>query len=141
MNPSAPFIGRPVATTLLTIGVALAGFFAFLRLPVAPLPQIDYPTITVSASMPGASPATMAATVATPLERHLGIIADVTEMSSESTVGITGSPCSSASTGASTAPRAMCRRRSMQRAPTCRRVSVRTPPTIRSTRPPRRSRS
>jgi multidrug efflux pump len=59
---------------LLTIGVALAGFFAFLRLPVAPLPQVDYPTITVSASMPGASPATMAATVATPLERHLGII-------------------------------------------------------------------
>ena len=89
VNPSAPFIGRPVATTLLTIGVALAGFFAFMRLPVAPLPQVDYPTITVSASMPGASPATMAATVATPLERHLGIIADVTGMSSESTVGIT----------------------------------------------------
>jgi multidrug efflux pump len=89
MNPSAPFIARPVATTLLTIGVALAGFFAFLRLPVAPLPQVDYPTITVSASMPGASPNTMATTVATPLERHLGIIADVTEMSSESSVGIT----------------------------------------------------
>ena len=89
VNPSAPFIARPVATTLLTIGVALAGFFAFMRLPVAPLPQVDYPTITVSASMPGASPATMAATVATPLERHLGIIADVTGMSSESTVGIT----------------------------------------------------
>src|SRR5271168_634217 len=89
MNPSAPFIARPVATTLLTIGLALAGFVAFLKLPVAPLPQVDYPTITVSASMPGASPATMAATVATPLERHLGIIADVTEMSSESAVGIT----------------------------------------------------
>ena len=89
MNPSAPFIRRPVATTLLTVGVTLAGFFAFLRLPVAPLPQVDYPTITVSASMPGASPATMAATVATPLERHLGIIADVTAMSSESSVGIT----------------------------------------------------
>ena len=89
MNPSAPFIARPVATTLLTVGVALAGFFAFLRLPVAPLPQVDYPTITVSAPMPGASPSTMAATVATPLERHLGIIADVTEMSSESAAGIT----------------------------------------------------
>src|ERR1700751_5859564 len=89
MNPSGPFIARPVATTLLTIGVLLAGFFAFLRLPVAPLPQVDYPTITVSASMPGASPETMAATVATPLERHLGIIADVAEMSSESTVGRT----------------------------------------------------
>jgi len=89
MNPSGPFIGRPVATTLLTIAVALAGFFAFLKLPVAPLPQVDYPTITVSANMPGASPATMAATVATPLERHLGIIADVVGMSSESMAGVT----------------------------------------------------
>ena len=89
MNPSAPFIGRPVATTLLTIGVALAGFFAFLRLPVAPLPQVDYPTISVSASIPGASADTMAATVATPLERHLGIIADVTEMTSRSADGST----------------------------------------------------
>src|SRR5215471_17682955 len=89
MNPSAPFIGRPVATTLLTLGVALAGFFAFLRLPVAPLPQVDYPTITVTANLPGASPATMAATVATPLERHLGIVANVIGMSSESTVGVT----------------------------------------------------
>ena len=89
MNPSAPFIGRPVATTLFTIAIAIAGLFAFLRLPVAPMPQVDYPTILVTASMPGASPKTMAATVATPLERHLGIIADVAEMTSESTVGIT----------------------------------------------------
>ena len=89
MNPSAPFIARPVATTLLTIAVVLAGFFALLKLPVAPLPQVDYPTITISANMPGASPATMAATVATPLERHLGIIANVVGMSSESSVGIT----------------------------------------------------
>ena len=89
MNPSALFIARPVATTLLTVGILLAGFFAFLRLPVAPLPQVDYPTITVSAIMPGASPETMAATVATPLERHLGIIADVASMNSESTVGRT----------------------------------------------------
>jgi multidrug efflux pump len=89
VNPSALFIARPVATTLLTLAVVLAGFFAFIRLPVAPLPQVDYPTITVSANMPGASPETMAATVATPLERHLGIIADVAEMSSESTVGKT----------------------------------------------------
>ncbi|MGC2203715.1 MAG: efflux RND transporter permease subunit, partial [Stellaceae bacterium] len=87
MNLSAPFIGRPVTTTLLTLGVALAGFFAFLKLPVAPLPQVEYPTISVSAAMPGASPETMATTVATPLERHLGIIADVTEMTSQSTVG------------------------------------------------------
>src|SRR5260370_41771669 len=84
VNPSAPFIGRPVATTLLTIGVALAGVFAFLRLPVAPLPQVDYPTISVSASMPGANPDTMAATVATPLERHLGIISDGDEMTTHS---------------------------------------------------------
>jgi multidrug efflux pump len=89
VNPSAPFIGRPVATTLLTIGIALAGFFAYLRLPVAPLPQVDYPTIMVSASMPGASADTLAATVAAPLERHLGIIADVTEMTSRSSVGDT----------------------------------------------------
>jgi multidrug efflux pump len=89
VNPSAPFIKRPVATTLLTIGIALAGFFAYLQLPVAPLPQVDFPTISVFATMPGASPDTMAATVATPLERHLGIIADVSEMTSQSTVGTT----------------------------------------------------
>ena len=89
MNPSALFIARPVATTLLTIAVVLAGLFAFLRLPVAPLPQVDYPTMTVSANLPGASPATMAATVATPLERHLGIIADVIGMHSESRGGVT----------------------------------------------------
>jgi multidrug efflux pump len=89
VNPSAPFIGRPVATTLLTIGVALVGVFAFLRLPVALLPQVDYPTISVSASIPGASADTMATTVATPLERHLGIIADVIEMTSRSAVGST----------------------------------------------------
>ncbi len=87
MNPSTPFIKRPVATTLLTIGIALAGFFAYLKLPVAPLPQVDFPTISVFATMPGASPDTMATTVATPLERHLGVIADVTEMTSQSTVG------------------------------------------------------
>src|SRR3984893_17883908 len=89
VNPSTPFIKRPVATTLLTIGIALVGFFAYLKLPVAPLPQVDFPTISVFATMPGASPDTMAMTVATPLERHLGIIADVTEMTSQSTVGTT----------------------------------------------------
>jgi multidrug efflux pump len=84
---STPFIQRPIATTLLTIGVALAGIFAFFNLPVSPLPNIDLPTISVNATMPGASPETMATTVATPLERHLGVIADVTEMTSSSTVG------------------------------------------------------
>ncbi len=85
MNLSAPFIARPVATILLTLGVALAGLLAFRLLPVAPLPQIDFPAIVVSATMPGASPEVMASTVATPLERHLGTIADVSEMSSSST--------------------------------------------------------
>ncbi len=89
MSLSTPFIERPVATTLLTIGVALAGLFAFGKLPVAPLPQVDFPTISVFAQMPGASPETMATTVATPLERHLGVIADVTEITSSSTVGST----------------------------------------------------
>ena len=89
MSLSTPFIERPIATTLLTIGVALAGIFAFIKLPVSPLPQVDYPTISVTAQLPGASPETMATTVATPLERHLGVIADVSEMTSASTVGST----------------------------------------------------
>jgi multidrug efflux pump len=89
MNPSALFIGRPVATTLLTMGLALAGAIAYFLLPVSPLPQVDIPTIMVQASMAGASPETMATSVATPLERHLGQIADVTEMTSQSTVGST----------------------------------------------------
>jgi multidrug efflux pump len=89
MNLSAPFIDRPVATTLLTIGMALAGAIAFRLLPVSPLPQVDFPTISVQASLPGASPETMAATVATPLERSLGRIAGVTEMTSSSALGST----------------------------------------------------
>ncbi len=87
MNISAPFVTRPVATTLLTIGIALAGMFAFFKLPVAPLPQVDFPTISVMATLPGASPETVATSVAEPLERHLGQIADVTEMTSSSSVG------------------------------------------------------
>ena len=89
MNFSAIFIHRPVATTLLTIGVALAGVISFFLLPVAPLPQVEFPTIAVSASLPGASPDTMAATVATPLERALGAIAGVTEITSSSSLGNT----------------------------------------------------
>ncbi|MBB5193417.1 multidrug efflux pump [Silvimonas terrae] len=89
MSFSATFITRPVATTLLTIGIALAGMVSFMLLPVSPLPQVDYPTISVSASLPGASPDTMAATVATPLERALGRIAGVTEMTSSSSLGST----------------------------------------------------
>jgi multidrug efflux pump len=87
VNISAPFIARPVATVLLTIGLALTGAAAFNYLPVAPLPKIDVPAIFVSASLPGASPEVMAATVATPLERHLGAIADVDDMTSTSNVG------------------------------------------------------
>ncbi len=89
MNISAPFIERPVTTTLLTLGIALAGAIAFRLLPVSPLPQVDFPTISVQASLPGASPETMAATVATPLERALGRIAGVTEITSSSSLGST----------------------------------------------------
>jgi multidrug efflux pump len=87
MNISAPFIKRPVATILLTAGVALCGGVAFMLLPVAPLPRIDVPAVFVTASLPGASPEVMASTVATPLERHLGAIADVDDMTSSSSVG------------------------------------------------------
>ena len=89
MNLSAVFIARPVATTLLSLGVALAGVLSYRLLPVAPLPQVDYPAISVQASLPGASPETMAATVATPLERALGSIAGVNEMTSTSSQGST----------------------------------------------------
>jgi len=89
VNISAPFIARPVATILLTFGVALAGIVAFTLLPVAPLPKIDAPAIFVSAQLPGASPEVMASSVATPLERHLGAIADVDDMTSTSSVGST----------------------------------------------------
>ncbi len=87
MNISAPFIARPVATTLLTIAITLAGLLGFMRLPVSPLPQVDFPTISVSATLPGASPETVSTSVAEPLERHLGQIADVTEMTSQSGIG------------------------------------------------------
>jgi multidrug efflux pump len=90
MNIPGLFIKRPVATTLLTIGLALAGIIAFRLLPVSPLPQVDFPTISVGASLPGADPETMATSVAAPLERQFGRIAGVTEMTSSSTRGSTG---------------------------------------------------
>ncbi len=89
MSLSSPFIKRPVATTLLTAAVALAGAVAFRLLPVSPLPQVDFPTVSVSAGLPGASPEIMASSVATPLERQFGRIAGVTEMTSTSTLGQT----------------------------------------------------
>ena len=87
MNLSKPFIERPVGTALLTLGVFLAGVIAYFLLPTAPLPQVEFPTISVTASLPGASPDTMAATVATPLERALGSIAGVNEITSSSSLG------------------------------------------------------
>jgi multidrug efflux pump len=87
MNVSEPFIRRPVATTLLTVAIAIAGAAAFEVLPVSPLPQVDFPTISVNAGLPGASAEIMASSVATPLERQLGHIAGVTEMTSSSSLG------------------------------------------------------
>ena len=89
MNFSDPFIRRPVATTLLLVALVLAGAVAFKLLPVSPLPQVDFPTISVQAGLPGASPEIMAATVATPLERQFSRIASVTEMTSSSSLGST----------------------------------------------------
>ncbi|MGY2222999.1 efflux RND transporter permease subunit [Pseudomonas gingeri] len=89
MNISAPFIQRPIATTLLAVGLALFGGLAFLLLPVAPLPEVDFPTISVRASLPGADPNTVATSVATPLERQFGQIAGVTQMTSSSNLGST----------------------------------------------------
>jgi multidrug efflux pump len=89
MNISAPFIRRPITTTLLTVALALAGALAYRFLPVSPLPQVEFPTIQVNAGLPGASPETMASSVATPLERQFGRIAGVTEMTSQSSLGST----------------------------------------------------
>ncbi len=89
MNLSQPFVRRPIGTVLLTAGIALAGLGGYFGLPVAPLPAIDLPVIQVNAAIPGASPETMASSVATPLERHLGTIAGVNEITSSSTVGST----------------------------------------------------
>src|ERR1035441_1753027 len=87
MSLSSPFIRRPVAASLLTLGLVAAGVIAFFKLAVSPLPDVDIPTISVQATLPGASPADVATTVASPLERHLGQIADVTEMTSSSSLG------------------------------------------------------
>ncbi|HUA83979.1 MAG TPA: efflux RND transporter permease subunit, partial [Bryobacteraceae bacterium] len=90
MSISEPFIRRPVATTLLTVMVGLVGGIAYNFLPVAPLPQVDFPAISVGAGLPGASPETMASSVATPLERQFGRIAGLNEMTSSSALGSTG---------------------------------------------------
>src|SRR5437016_10397202 len=89
MSISTPFIRRPVGTSLLSLAILLAGALAYTKLPVSPLPQVEFPTISVNASLPGASPETMASAVATPLERQFGRIAGVTEMTSTSSLGST----------------------------------------------------
>ena len=89
MSISAPFIDRPVATTLLTVALGLSGAIAYPFLPISPLPQVDFPSIPVGAALPGASPETMASSVATPLERQFGRIAGVNEMTSSSSLGST----------------------------------------------------
>src|SRR5437016_1158607 len=90
MNISAPFIKRPIGTSLLTLALLMSGALAFTRLPVAPLPQVEFPVIQVAASLPGASPETMASAVATPLERQFGRIAGINQMTSVSQLGSTG---------------------------------------------------
>ena len=126
MNISAPFIHRPVATTLLTIAIAIAGAIAFQVLPVSPLPQVDFPTISVSASLPGGSAEIMASSVATPLERQFGHIAGVTEMTSSSYLGSTFITIQFDLIATSTGRRAMWKPPSMQRGrisrQTCRRI-------------------
>ena len=123
VNISAPFIHRPVATTLLTVAIAIAGSIAFQVLPVSPLPQVDFPTISVSARLPGASAEIMASSVATPLERQFGHIAGVTEMTSSSGLGSTGhhDPVRPEPQHRRSGAR-RAKRRSMRRGPICRRI-------------------
>ena len=129
MNPSRIFIERPVATTLLTIAVALVGISPSAFCPCRRLPQVDFPTITVAASLPGASPDIMASAIATPLERQFGHIAGITEMTSyEHARHLPASPCNSISAGISTVPHAMWKPESTRPALIC-------PPTFPPTRP------
>jgi multidrug efflux pump subunit AcrB len=128
---SEPFIRRPVATTLLTLALAAAGALAFVNLPVASLPQVAYPTIVVSTSLPGASPETMASAVATPLERQFGRIAGITEMTSSSALGATSVVCNSISHATSTRLRVTCRPRSTLPAASSRQTCRATPRTER----------
>ena len=124
---SAPFIRRPVATTLLTVAIAIAGAIAFRVLPVSPLPQVDFPTISVGASLPGGSAEIMASSVATPLERQFGHIAGVTEMTSSSSLGTTSITIQFDLSRDITALPAMWKRPSIPRGP----IFLRTFPPIR----------
>jgi len=132
---SAYFIHRPVATTLLTLAVTLAGLIAFFQLPVAPLPQVDFPTISVQATLPGASPETMGTSVATPLERAMGHIAGITEMTSSSSVGSTSITLQFDLSRDIDARREMCRRPSTPLIDCCPATCPAAPAIARSIRP------
>ena len=120
MNISAPFIQRPIATALLMIGLLVGGLVAYPLLPVASLPNVNYPTLQVTAQLPGADPQTMASSVATPLETQFGQIPGLTQMTSASALGYTQITLQSTSTGRLTARSATRCRRSMRQAPICR---------------------
>jgi hypothetical protein len=138
MHLSAPFIQRPVATSLLSLALLLAGSVAYSVLPVASLPNVDYPVIGVGAGLPGASPETMASSVATPLERQFGRIAGVNQMTSSSSLGSASSHCNSTSIATSTPPPATCRPQSTRRAASCRLICRRIPAIARPIPPKRR---
>ncbi len=137
MNVSRIFIERPIGTALLAVGLFLVGAVAYFMLPVASMPAIEIPTIRIMATRPGADPATMAASVASPLERRLGEIAGVTEMTSTSSLGSTSTPSrSSTSTATSMLRRATCRPRSTPQPPICRAIFRRCRPIASITRRP-----
>ena len=139
MNISEPFIRRPIATSLLMAAIVFVGVFTYPLLPVAPLPQVDFPTIQVSASLPGASPDTMASVVAAPLERQFGQISGVTQMISTSTLGMTSITLQFELTRSIDAAAQDVRPRSPPPASNCRPRCPRRPPIARRIRPIRRS--
>ncbi len=140
VNVSEPFIRRPIATTLLAVAILMAGLVAYKLLPVSPLPRVDFPTISVNAALPGASPETMAAAVATPLERRFGRIAGITEITSTSAIGSVQITMQfDLDRDADSAARATCRPRSTPPAASCRPTCRRGRASARSTPPTRRS--
>jgi len=122
INVSAPFIRQPIATSLLMVGILFCGLVAYPRLPVAPLPQVDFPTIQVSASLPGASPETMASSVAQPIESQLSQVPGVAQLTSISTAGSTAITIQFDLDRTSMVPPTTCRPRSMPRAASFRRT-------------------
>jgi AcrB/AcrD/AcrF family len=137
MNVSAPFIVRPIATTLMMIGLTLLGLVAYFLLPIAGVPQVDVPTVRVSASLPGANAETMATSVAAPLESQLALISGVTAISSTSSLGQTQIRSNSISGAASRAPPRTSRPQSAPPAACCRKICPIPRPMRRSTRPTR----